>query len=63
MLGEGGTPLEKVLTAIREYQAREVDPSEGEADLKLLRSIIDALKAELSAQTARTLQAVGCDGQ
>ena len=61
MLGEGGTPLDKVLAAIREFQAREVDPSEGEDDLKLLRSIIDALKAELAAQTARAVHAVGCD--
>ncbi|HLQ17271.1 MAG TPA: hypothetical protein VK256_15605 [Candidatus Eisenbacteria bacterium] len=50
-----------MLTAIREYRAREVDPSESEDDLKRLRSIIDALKAELATQTARAVQAVGGD--
>ena len=62
MLGEGGTPLDKLLAAIREYQAREVDPSED--DLKLLRSIIDGLKAELVAlQTAGPMPARGGDDQ
>ena len=44
MLGEGGTPLEKLLAAIRKYQAREVDPRDD--DLKLLRSGMDGLEGE-----------------
>ena len=63
MLGEGGTPLAKLLAAIHEYQARDVDPSESEEDLKLLRSLIDDLKAELAVlETGAALQAVegGC---
>jgi hypothetical protein len=46
MLGEGGTPLDELLAAIRKYQAREVDP--GDDDLKALRAGIDALKNELA---------------
>src|SRR3981189_1081451 len=54
MLGEGGTPLEKLLAAIREYQAREVDPLED--DLKLLRSGMDGLESEFSAMARRAQQ-------
>jgi hypothetical protein len=51
MLGEGGTPLSKLLAAIREYQAREIDPRDD--DLKRLRDRIDALKAELAIYSTR----------
>jgi hypothetical protein len=62
MLGEGGTPLDKLLAAIGEYRAREVDPMDD--DLKLLRSIIDALKAELVAlETTQPVPARGGDGK
>ena len=62
MLGEGGTPLEKLLAAIREYQARPLDPNEDEDDLKLLRSIIDGLNADLAAlETEEAVQAVEGD--
>ena len=43
MLGEGGTPLDKLLEAIREFQARE----DRSVDLKGLREVIDALKYHL----------------
>ena len=51
MLGEGGTPLEKLLAGIREFQARELDP--GEDDLKRLRAGIDGLESEFSAMARR----------
>src|SRR6267378_1372973 len=42
MLGEGGTPLSKLMAAIREFQARE----DRRVDLKELRSGIDALESD-----------------
>jgi hypothetical protein len=51
MLGEGGTPFEKLRAAIREYQAREVDPSDD--DLPGLRAEIDGLESEFSAMARR----------
>jgi hypothetical protein len=63
MLGEGGTPLEEVLAAIREYQARDVDPNEGEDELKLLRAIIDELQAYLAAHEAPEAVAAGGDNK
>ena len=54
MLGEGGTPLEKMLAAIREYQAREVDPCED--DLQSLRAGMDGLESEFSAMARRAKQ-------
>ncbi|GAC1645141.1 MAG: hypothetical protein NVS9B11_16020 [Candidatus Dormibacteraceae bacterium] len=51
MLGEGGTPLDKLLAAIGEYRAREVDPSED--DLKALRGGMDGLESEFSAMARR----------
>jgi len=64
MLGEGGTPLDELLEAIREYRARPLDPNEDEDDLKLLRSVIDMLKAKLAAlETEEAVQAVGGDAK
>src|ERR1700737_106971 len=54
MLGEGGTPLDKLIRAIREYQARELDPRDD--DLKLLRSGMDGLESEFSAMARRAQQ-------
>ncbi|HLQ16086.1 MAG TPA: DUF222 domain-containing protein, partial [Candidatus Eisenbacteria bacterium] len=54
MLGEGGTPLEELVGAIRKYQAREVDPRDD--DLKLLRSAMDGLESEFSAMARRAQQ-------
>jgi hypothetical protein len=54
MLGEGGTPLEELVGAIRKYQAREVDPRDD--DLKLLRSGMDGLESEFSAMARRAQQ-------
>ena len=54
MLGEGGTPLDEVLAAIRKYQAREVDPMDD--DLKRLRGGIDGLESEFSAMARRVQQ-------
>src|SRR3981081_2685878 len=51
MLGEGGTPLDRVLAAIREYQARELDPSE--ADPPRLRAGMEGLESEFSAMARR----------
>jgi hypothetical protein len=45
MLGEGGTALSKLLEAIREFQARK----DRRVDLKGLRDVIDALKAQLAS--------------
>jgi hypothetical protein len=54
MLGEGGTPLSKLMTAIREFQARE----DRQVDIKELRSGIDALESEFCA-SARDAQKAG----
>src|SRR5258708_22960910 len=54
MLGEGGTPLEELVGAIRKYQAREVDRRDD--DLKLLRSAMDGLESEFSAMARRAQQ-------
>jgi hypothetical protein len=51
MLGEGGTPLEELRQAIRQYQAREVDPLED--DLQSLRAGMDGLESEFSAMARR----------
>jgi hypothetical protein len=50
-VGGGGTPLEKLLAAIREYQARELDPIDD--DLRRLRAGIDGLESEFSAMARR----------
>src|SRR6266851_1730092 len=49
MLGVGGKDLSKLGSAVREFQARE----ELRFDLKELRSLIDALEAEFSAEARR----------
>jgi hypothetical protein len=54
MLGEGGTPLEKVLAAIREYQARDPDPEND--NLRSLRAGMDGLESEFSAMARRAQQ-------
>src|SRR5260370_41723305 len=54
MLGEGGTPLEELVGAIRKYQARAVDPRDD--DLKLLRSGLDGLESEFSTMARRAQQ-------
>jgi hypothetical protein len=54
MLGEGGTPLAKLLEAIREFQDRD----DRKVDLKILRQGIDALEYEFSAE-ARSAQLSG----
>jgi hypothetical protein len=54
MLGEGGTPLSKLMAAIREFQAREDRP----VDIKELRAGIDALESEFCA-SARSSQKNG----
>jgi hypothetical protein len=46
MSGEGGTPLSKLQEAVREFQARD----ERRVDPKGLRSVIDALECEFSAE-------------
>ena len=54
MLGEGGTPLSELESAVREFQAREdrgVDP-------KGLRALIDALECEFAVE-ARSCQEAG----
>jgi hypothetical protein len=48
MLGEGGTPLSKLMAAIREFQARE----DRSFDNQELRVVIDALKHELALSIA-----------
>src|SRR4249920_3882022 len=45
MLGEGGTPLDKLHLAVRAFQARDC-----RVDLKGLRSAIDALEREFAAE-------------
>ena len=42
MLGEGGTPLSKLQTAIREFLARE----ERDVDLTEYRALIDSLDGD-----------------
>src|SRR4029077_10458433 len=54
MSGEGGTPLAKLLVAIREFQARE----ERRVDPKELRVAIDVLEGEFSAN-ARECKSAG----
>src|SRR5712664_2368055 len=54
MLGEGGSPLSKLMAAIREFQARE----DRQVDIKELRSGIDALEGEFCA-SARSSQKNG----
>ncbi len=54
MLGEGGTPLEKLETAVREFQARE----DRQVDNARLRLLIDGLEGEFSAN-ARNSQKNG----
>jgi hypothetical protein len=51
MSGVGGTPLSKLQAAVREFQARELDPSDD--DPKLLRSVMDALEFEFSSMARR----------
>ena len=57
MLGEGGTPLDKVLAAIREYQARDLDPEND--DLAGLRAGMDGMESEFSAMARRAKQRGG----
>src|SRR6202163_2869789 len=54
MLGEGGTPLAKLMAAIREFQARE----ERRVDPKEFRVGIDVLEGEFSLN-ARNCQKAG----
>src|SRR4029077_4897452 len=54
MSGVGGTPLSKLMTAIREFQARE----DRQVALKELRSGIDALESEFCV-SARSSQKAG----
>src|SRR5260370_31078620 len=51
MLGEGGTPRSKREAAIREFQARGVDPSED--DPRRMRTLIDAMELEFSSMVRR----------
>jgi hypothetical protein len=51
MQGEGGTPLSKLEAAVREFQAREVEPSDE--DPKRMRALMDALEAEFSSMVRR----------
>jgi len=53
MSGVGGTPLSKLLSAIREFEARE----DRSFDEKELRAAIDALKLELALDMARAERA------
>jgi hypothetical protein len=54
MAGEGGTPLSKLLAAIREFQARD----ERRVDAKGLRAGIDALEMEFAGEV-REIQRSG----
>ena len=54
MLGEGGTPLEKLQAAVREFLARK----ERRVDLKEYRAVIDGLDGDFSA-CAREAQRAG----
>src|SRR6267143_2025639 len=47
MLGEGGTALEKLEQAVREFLARE----DRRVDPKRLRSVMDSLEGEFSVET------------
>src|SRR6266481_4396831 len=51
MLGRGGVALSKLGAAVREFQTREVDPSED--DPKGMRGLIDALELEFAAMVRR----------
>lgn len=53
-MGEGGTPLSKLLAAVREFQARD----DRRVDPKGLRAVIDALECEVAAE-ARDVQKSG----
>jgi len=50
MLGEGGTPLEKLEAALREFQARE----DRQVDSARLRAVIDGLEGEFSTNARRS---------
>src|ERR1700694_1195226 len=50
MLGEGGTPLEKLEAALREIQARE----DRQVDSARLRAVIDGLEGEFSTNARRS---------
>src|SRR5260370_16095639 len=54
MLGEGGTPLEELVGAIRKYQARDLDPEND--DLRSLRAGMDGLESEFSTMARRARQ-------
>ena len=54
MLGEGGTSLSKLQAAVREYQARQLDPSDD--DPQALRALMDGLELEFSAMVRRAQQ-------
>ena len=54
MLGEGGTDLQRLQAAVREFQGRE----ERRVDPKALRAVIDALEAEFAAEV-RSVQKAG----
>src|ERR1700687_80877 len=51
MLGEGGTPLEKLHLAVVEFQGRD-----SRVDLKGLRSEIDALEREFASEACAAQQ-------
>src|SRR5258708_8839538 len=48
------TPLDEILDATRKYQARDLDPENG--DLKSLRAGMDGLESEFSAMARRARQ-------
>jgi hypothetical protein len=50
----GDTPLSKLQAAVREFQARELDPSED--DPKRMRSLIDAMELEFASMVRRAQQ-------
>jgi hypothetical protein len=52
MLGEGGTDLQKLQAAVREFQDRE----ERRVDPRDLRAVIDALEVEFAAEVRATQQ-------
>ena len=54
MLGEGGTDLQRLQAAVREFQGRE----ERRVDPKALRAVIDALEAEFATEV-RSVQKAG----
>ncbi|MEO8744402.1 MAG: hypothetical protein ABI455_03865, partial [Candidatus Dormiibacterota bacterium] len=51
-MGEGGTPLQRLEEAVREFQARD----ERRVDAKGLRSAIDALEGEFAGEVSATQQ-------